>query len=366
MTAELSESSNDTATDEMLAAWGDLLSSMEGFAQWAAAGEHAVDRAEGLRHGLRYLGHLAEYLIEHNDPCRPEVTLANSPVRTLYGNSADCSYYMSRISPKREYRVWGQRGDAPLVSAQVHRYSGDTRVAGTFVVTDEVCDEDGNYEFYLSSDLRGRLGLTLDEGCGEVYFRHYSYRPGSETAPTFFVELLGEPAPPRPALDEATLARRIRLVAKGMRLVQPSLTSLVDALRKRPNQIVAAWDPEDPAFDFFYGATTQTYLGGWWDLRGTNGLEVTFRPPPAAFVSIQIFNRWFEAMEYRDHVTNLNAAQMRPNEDGSFTVRIGGDPQPVNWLDAFEHEEGIVMIRYILRRDEPGSGTPPAEVRVLR
>ncbi|WP_235736372.1 hypothetical protein [Nocardioides alcanivorans] len=265
---------------------------------------------------------------------------------------------------RREYRVWGRRGDAPLVSAQVHRYT-EAKVAGTLVVTDEMCDAEGNYEFFLAGDLRGRPGLTLDPDCGEVYFRHYSYQPEQEVSPTFFVELLGESVPPRPAVDEKTIARRVALVARGIELVQPRIDALVDALRMHPNQITEAWLPDDPSFDFFYGATTQTYLGGWWDLREASALEVTFQPPPAAYVSIQLQNRWFEALEYRDHVTNLNAAQLQPNEDGSFTVRIGGEPQPFNWLDPYGHQEGIVMIRYILREDPPGSPTLPAAVRVL-
>ncbi|WP_235736369.1 hypothetical protein [Nocardioides alcanivorans] len=107
---------DDRTTEHLMSSWDELLSSLAGFGRWVARSDHSVDRAEGIRHGLRYLGHLSEYLIEYNDPYRPEVTLANTPVRTLYGNSADCRYYMTRIAPEREYRVWPDLHRSGLIS----------------------------------------------------------------------------------------------------------------------------------------------------------------------------------------------------------------------------------------------------------
>ncbi|SFQ55600.1 DUF1214 domain-containing protein [Amycolatopsis rubida] len=338
--------------------WSKLGDSIAAFGDWALRCDNAIDRAEGIRHALRYLSHLADSLIECNDPQRPEAILVQTPTRKFFGDAADCNYYLAKISGSEEYRVHGRRGDTPFFSAQLHRSTGDSRVAGTLVITPDLCDADGEYEFYLSPELGDRPGLVMDESCGELLLRDYAKFPETQTRPTIEIERLGQPAGPRPPLAEAQLAHRVDLAAKGLRLARRWLAELVETLQARPNQLHHAWAADDRAFSFFYGTPTNHYIAGWWDLSAAKALEVKLRPPAASYVGVDLYNRWFESLDSRDRRTHLNDAHLVPDEDGTIPVRIGPEPEPGNWLDPCGHADGIVVIRYIQHEETGELATP--------
>ncbi|WP_235736358.1 DUF1214 domain-containing protein [Nocardioides alcanivorans] len=362
-TSTSASATSPTRTD-LREAWSQLGESLMDFGDWALDCDSELDRAEGVRHALRYLGHLTESLIERNDPMRPEVLLVQTPIRKFFGDAVDCNYYMAKISGTEEYRVYGRRGTTPFFSAQLHRNRGGARVAETMVITPDMCTADGDYEFYLAQDLNGRPGMVLDDHCGELLLRDYGKVGDDEQRPTIEIERLGAPVGPRPELTEATLAHRVALSAKALRLSRKWLDALVEKLRATPNQLDHRWGADDPAFSFFYGTPTNHYIAAWYDLDEAKAIEITLKPPPAEYVGIDLYNRWFESLEARDRQVHLNDAYLVPNADGSITVRISVEQQEGNWLDPCGHLEGIVLIRYI-QHDQSGE-LPVPTLEVIR
>jgi len=75
-------------------------------------------------------------------------------------------------------------------------------------------------------------------------------------------------------------------------------------------------------------------------------IEVT--PPHAQWWNFELGNCWWETMDYRHHVTNLNSSLSRLEDDGRLIVAISrDDPGLANWLDACGHDEGYVTVRWV-------------------
>ena len=76
--------------------------------------------------------------------------------------------------------------------------------------------------------------------------------------------------------------------------------------------------------------------------------------PPCGFANVALWNMHMQTLEYRNHRTSLNRAQMRFQPDGSFRVVVAHrDPGEPNWIDTEGHPIGIVFWRILLPEAEP-------------
>lgn len=305
-----------------------------------------LDRAEGLRHALRFLGHLADQHIEFADPVRPEFRPITSATRKFYGDGTDVDYFSACIGPEHSYRITGTRGTAPHLSVIVYRSGLADRIAGNLVDTDFVLP-DGSFEITLSADPFTGPGIVLDARCNEVVIRQYHKDRGAERPATLRITRIGDAAPPRAPLDPAWMGRAIERCTKGLGLSLRRLEAIRSALSARPNRL----DDADSVglMGAFYGTTSNRYAIGWFDLDPTTGEALEIRLPPmgAAYVGVQLFNRWFESLESRDHVTSLNDAQLQRDADGWATVTIGGESGTANRIDPCGHRQGLMLVRFL-------------------
>jgi len=95
------------------------------------------------------------------------------------------------------------------------------------------------------------------------------------------------------------------------------------------------------------GLLTQITSHGWFALKDGEVAIVTFDPIEAAYCSIVLYDIWGRSLEYRDHLTSLNNAQMTPDGDGNFSFVIAArDPGAHNWLDTTGLHEFAAGLRW--------------------
>jgi len=67
------------------------------------------------------------------------------------------------------------------------------------------------------------------------------------------------------------------------------------------------------------GLLTQMSASGWVRLADDEAFLATCDPVEASYFSHVLYDLWGRSLEYRDHFTSLNNAQMAPDADGRFT-----------------------------------------------
>jgi hypothetical protein len=82
------------------------------------------------------------------------------------------------------------------------------------------------------------------------------------------------------------------------------------------------------------GLVTQQTSFGRAQLGDDDALVVTVNGGGAGYYSLVLYDFWFNAIEYADHTSTLNNAQVVPNADGTTTYVISQrDPGVHNWID---------------------------------
>jgi hypothetical protein len=95
------------------------------------------------------------------------------------------------------------------------------------------------------------------------------------------------------------------------------------------------------------GLLTQITSHGWFSLKDDEIGVVSFDPIEASYCSIVLYDIWGRSLEYRDHLTSLNGAQMARDTDGNFSFVIAAhDPGVHNWLNTMGLHEFSVGLRW--------------------
>ncbi|MFD1810676.1 hypothetical protein [Rhodococcus gannanensis] len=341
----------DTEESTRLAtAWNDLAEQIRAFGESAMSTGDSLDQAEGLRHTLRFLGHLADNHIEKSDPLRPEFWRVTSTTRKYYGDGVDVDYDSCRIDGSLTYRISGTVGTVPYLAFIVNRKGASDRFAGNIVIDDKHMRADGTFEVWLSPDLAGRHGIELDDRCVEVVARQYHKTRSEEEQARFTIELVGQQVAARPPLDTGDLANSVARIAHGLGVTKVRLEALVASLAARPNAVA---ELSGEAAAQFFGTTSNHYKMGWFSLEDGESLELRFPAVEGRYFGVQLFNRWFESLEFRDHVTSINDHHVVKESDGSIVFHVGGSPELTNYLDTCGHREGFVLARYLEGAENP-------------
>jgi hypothetical protein len=174
-----------------------------------------VTVAEGYRHLARmlYMGLLATH--EYADTDAPEVFLAKTPTQLTGGVTSDAAYHEAFIDGSRDYRLWGERGEAPLI--EITAPAGKIGITDTGTVVDSIREDrlvlyDGpsgpgaHFEIRLSPHPRpegyeGNWLRTFDPSVGAATYlliRQYSTHIQSDRLATFHIEPLDAEPQRRP------------------------------------------------------------------------------------------------------------------------------------------------------------------------
>lgn len=334
--------------------------------------ESGQDVVEGLRNALHLLSAGLDFYLE-GDPERPEFVKIVSPIRRFMGDNPDAIYHLARIRPDRSYRIRGRRDDACYISFTIHGRAADGRLgAAAEPVLADVNDRafevapDGSFEVVLGpEEPRGEPAanwIRLPEGAASVITRHYFETKGTPAAePSRHVQLTIEPLDdpgPRPRLDDAALAARLRDVSAFLRGGTVDGIEMPDPppfVSRTPNQL------GDPmvfrmAGTDAWGAVDIAYSMGPFELGEGEALLIEGRLPPCAFANVVLWNRFMQCFEYRDRRVSLNREQIAKQPDGSFRIVLADrDPGPdwPNWLDTEGRRTGTIFWRFLLPEGKP-------------
>jgi hypothetical protein len=121
-----------------------------------------------------------------------------------------------------------------------------------------------------------------------------------------------------------------------------------------PNTVSAPRRPEGGAENMLHG-------GAIWELAPDQALLIELDEPDSTYWSIQTYMLgWMQPLDFTNHVTSLNDAQIRVDDDRKVRVVLAEvDPGIQNWLDTTGLFQGLVTYRYVRPNSSP---TPTSTV----
>jgi len=338
----------------------------ETFLDGPRAGMDALGVAEGYRHLTHLLAYALDLYLE-GDPERPVFTPLASPTQKILGDNVDSLYHFAPLRGDRRYRITGTRGNEVYLAFCVYGGKPDgkwsERVVANLSQRDLACGPDGSFEIILTGEPMPRpvlaaepharpslplhqaatgnvITLAPDAVC--VIVRQY-FVDRTDVRPASFTIAPIDPVAPPPALDDATLAHRLRAVATFVReTIQfaPLPAGLPPNVLGPP----MPWSPHVPG----WGTPDNIYSLGLFRMEPDEALVIAGRSPRCVYFGAQLWNRYMQSLDYRHHRVSLNHREIAFEPDGSFRLVVARrDPGMPNWLDTAGHCEGVVFCRWL-------------------
>jgi hypothetical protein len=349
---------NTISADEQFLedAWQELSKTLEQsrtIVTEATRSADSLDRVEGYRHVLRLLHHAMEDFIEYADPLRTSFRRVMTSSVKFFGDNPDVFYDNARIEGSQTYRISGNRGTVAYLGFIIYRKTQINRVAFNISDSDITVAPDGSFEIILSPDKKDGNWFQLDPLASDLMARQYFLDMENEVPATYEIECIGDHAVAPPPLDSRQLAKGVAITNRFLPSVLKRTVKFTDELLEKANTILP-FDPLDSVIQTFSPTSDNQYTVGAWRLQKDEALEITVTPPNSIYWSIQLWNRWFESLEFRYHPVSINKKQAHLEPDGTFkTVIAHQDPGVPNWLDTTGHIEGLIGLRWMICDDIP-------------
>ena len=365
----------DQKATESYAAYRELIDTLGEIADVHLGPERDVvleerDAIEGFRNALHLLSAGIDFYLE-GDPLRPEFVKIVSPTRKFMGDNPDAIYHLARVRGDRSYRITGRKTDEQYISFTIHGRSADGRLgpAAEPVLADVndrglSLDDEGRFEIILSKDEHEGGWIALPAGAANVITRHYYESERYPSAPhdrpiELAIESMDD-AGPRPIIEDADIATRLRDVAafvRGGTLEGLDKSIEVPFVSREPNVL-----PQPMVFRMAgqeaWGAVDIAYAMAPFELDTDEALVIEGRYPPCAYASLVLWNQHMQCFEYRDRRVSINRAQTTLEADGSFRIVLAHrDPGVPNWLDTEGHTGGTLFWRFLLPESRPEQPT---------
>jgi hypothetical protein len=288
----------------------------------------------------------------HHDPTVPR-WVRNPDSRCKHsGDNPDNVYLRTCIDPRLTYRLGGHKGgcfDILFEVTEGYMQLGTFRTFETVSLSSLAVAEDGSFEIILSPDQREGNWIPLDPDARLLNVRQY-FQDWSNEAPAELrlVAEGGEGVAPRPI----TAVVVDDLLDEAATWVEGTATFWSSWVEKYHEQ----YRPAEIAQPEFYagGVKDILYANSYFKLRDGEALVIEGTPPTARFWQFQLLNNALVSMDFVNHQCSLNGRQIALDADGKFRIIVADrDPGYANWLDACEHQTGLVQYRWIWTRDNP-------------
>lgn len=357
---------SNTAPDVLVKAFDTWLDTQRRAVEMICGVEHAgagPDWAEGFRLVTRMASLVLEHVVEKGDPAFPVLFRSQNPWSKLIGDNPDTDYYFCTIDAQYDYRVWGNKGDAPYVGltfgTDIFRGTAPKGRTGTLTQAslDQFdCDDDGNFELILSATEKPGNWIQLESDTAHVAFREtFPDRSKARPAELHLERITDERAP---ELQPAVLAERLEAAGSFLIWIMTAVTSVWGMSKQNMNVIVGAHGrvavKEQKRDVSTHSDTDMYYQTGRWRLEPGQAWVVKILPPPNdyAYWGLVITNPWLESHDYFRTTTGITNETGIKNTDGSMTIVVAQeDPGVPNWLDCGSRLEGYAILRWILAGD---------------
>lgn len=328
----------------------------------ARAPDNDVARAEGYRYLLRQIEMHQALFTSELDALHPGINRCPTRNCRLGFDSPDYSYVgVNPLSAEVNYRLYGQRGNAPLFMLQVlERSDGPFKGASKTHSLQMAFAEDGSWEIFLGKEkpagvpATNFLKLTEENATMVIRIVHNDWLNTFE--PSFNIEVLDPPGEP---LDPFTPMRMATTGFALSKIVPNQLDRWVQRLQAAPLNAVdepcTAWGNRCEGDGGFGNWST----GGRYALEEGQALVIEAESLPLVFQNIQLGNIWAESLEYGHRQTSLNGYQARRDSDGKYRYVLSAtDPGVPNWLDTSDHPEGSFFMRWVFTEGNAQPTTP--------
>ncbi|TQK29923.1 hypothetical protein [Arthrobacter sp. SLBN-53] len=296
-----------------------------------------IDNDNDLAEGLQYLaGGIAACTHQalYQSPDHPILLTGTGPFTKMGLDNPDTLYFGTKMQAGFEYVVRGIRGTTTDLSFQylAGEYTDDTVPESEVAFDDRDLNiaEDGFFEWRFVPQRPGQLVIR------EVY-GDWSQRRGSLTIHR--TDTVGT-APP-------TLTTE--LVEQQFRLVASQLVNRVKTWLQFPQwfylnlPVNTAVAPRSTPG----GLTTQYSSAGHFALEPDQALVITVPMSDAPYLGFQLGNMWYTSLDYINHQTSLNGAQMQVDPDGLVRIVVSEqNPGVTNWVETLGHRRGYLQFRW--------------------
>jgi hypothetical protein len=308
-----------------------------------------VALADGYDHIQALLAN-AQANIIYPDPRLPQIIEDYSMLYNYCAPTGDFKYSNIILDPAGRYRIFGKRGTAHAIDFQQcegwwpPEDNGPTRALRHDTIDGSGIEfsSDGSFEFILSANRPGKGNwLKKDPNATTIFVRQIFYDWEREEPGEIFIERLDEPGPERDAT--ASMVTRIDQARMSILFLAKAGFAMIPNILKE----VGFNAFKEEFWAGVGGQTNQNYFSAAFDLEKGESLLLEWEPPETSFYwSLQLYNVWWQAIDYRNHQSSLNGHQVKLGEDGRARILIGpDDPGFANWADTAGRRQGQMLIR---------------------
>jgi hypothetical protein len=321
-----------------------------------------LDRAEGVRHLTRLLSYALDVAVEFSDSDRPVFHPHPQLSYKWGGDNPDNLYQHAAVEGDKTYRIRGRRNSEHDFIIQANSCGpmeapgAGSRRGKEVLVFSELSSQDldiavdGSFEIIASPEKQPGNWLPLHPDVGWINIRQYFHDWDRQRPAEFFIERVGHEGTSPAPLSAGAMADRLEAAVCWVEHGMPYWTKWVqeEHLHLPPNTTTPLGFVAD-------GVQLITYGRGRFDLEEGQALIFECEVPKARYWHVALLNSpWFETLDYMDHQSCLNGAQIQPDADGRFRLVVSPeDPGVPNWLDSAGHLHGLVQYRWIWNETEP-------------
>lgn len=266
----------------------------------------------------------------------------------------DAVYYVAPIDGRGVYRVYGERGNAPVVGFAIGKNligMADPPGPGfhNYDLDDLHIEADGSFEVIFSSekpaDYQGNWRYLNPES-DFMLVRQFSYDWGNEVDVRVAIERLdisGLKAPMGP--DETDQLLRKLFDGYVKRLSKLCLDIVQNSRNKAPTHQMTLTDFSELGNS---DSWPQAYFECTYDLAADEALILeTELPEQHVYWNVQVIDALWNQAELVYRQSSLNGQQARLDSDGKFRAVLSlEDPGVPNWLDTDGNLQGLLIGRW--------------------
>ena len=292
------------------------------------------------------------------DPDHPDFYPVVSTAFPHLGTNPDFIYSYSQIDGHGTYRLTGSRGTGLflLFNFSAGGFSTMDDLGPSFGVLDVdnlSLGKDGSFSVILSeqqpSDYDGDW-YQIDTRTRVIGVREASYNWGKDVNARFAIDRLDKPVAPQ-RMSAAEIARRLEnLAVQPLRYARFALNFIKS---QRERKLYNAFELDD--WSGRGGLNGQFYYQGLFRLDPDSVLILeTDIPESVRYWNVQLNDMLWNAIDWQNRQSSLNAAQATIDHDGKFRGVIAlDDPGVPNWLDTGGNTQGSIMLRWTEANSNP-------------